>query len=129
MRNGEVNVFCCFKSRKTNNELSMGNTAITASNKGESPPSVDLPRTHNARLSMRTRLPMPDQNELERRFTKVLVSHTQPYFSVGAIRCTSAAKWWQLVGATLCACSSKQTKAEVIAGGASTSRDETWFEE
>lgn len=49
----------------------MGNSA---SNKGESPPAVELPRTHNLRLSMRTKLPMPDQNELERRFTKVLVS-------------------------------------------------------
>lgn len=72
MRNGEVNVFCCLKSRKTDNELNMGNSV---SNKGESPPAVELPRTHNLRLSMRTKLPMPDQNELERRFTKVLVSH------------------------------------------------------
>lgn len=70
MRNGEVNVFCCFKSKKANDELNMGNSQ---SNKGESPPSVELPRT-NVRLSIRTKLPMPDQNELERRFTKVLVS-------------------------------------------------------
>ncbi len=74
MRNGEVNVLCCFKSKKTNNELSMGNSH---SSKGESPPSVELPRTHNIRSSIRTKLPMPDQNELERRFTKVLVSFTK----------------------------------------------------
>jgi hypothetical protein len=72
MRNGEVNVFCCFKTKKSNNDMKMGNTH---SSKGESPPSVELPRTHNVRLSIRTtKLPMPDQNELERRFTKVLVN-------------------------------------------------------
>lgn len=73
MRNGEVNVFCCLKSRKLHDELKMGNSQ---SSKGESLPSVELPRTHNnVRHSIRTtKLPMPDQNELERRFTKVLVS-------------------------------------------------------
>lgn len=71
MRDGEVKVFCCFQSKKTDNEMKMGNSQ---SNKGETPLSVELPRTHNVRLSIRTKLPMPDQNELERRFTKVLVS-------------------------------------------------------
>ena len=52
--------------------MKMGNTA---SSKGEAPPCVELPRAHNVRLSIRTtKLPMPDQNELEKRFTKVLVS-------------------------------------------------------
>lgn len=38
------------------------------------PPPVDLPRSNNVRASIRSKVPMPDQNELERRFTKVLVS-------------------------------------------------------
>lgn len=49
----------------------MGNSQ---SCKAETPPPVDLPRTHNVRASIRSKLPMPDQNELEKRFTKVLVS-------------------------------------------------------
>lgn len=40
----------------------------------ESPPPVEFPRSTNIRASIRTKLPMPDQMELERRFTKVLVS-------------------------------------------------------
>lgn len=39
------------------------------------PPPVDLPRSNYVRASIRSKVPMPDQNELERRFTKVLVSH------------------------------------------------------
>lgn len=49
----------------------MGNSQ---SPKLEPPPPVDLPRSHNVRASIRSKLPMPDQNELEKRFTKVLVS-------------------------------------------------------
>lgn len=92
MRNGVANVFCCFESiDKSNNarrkRIDATNTVVVVvkatkggkmgnshTNKGESPPSVELPRTHNVRASMRTKLPMPDRNELERRFTKVLVS-------------------------------------------------------
>lgn len=38
------------------------------------PPPVDLQRSQNVRASIRTKQPMPDQNELERKFAKVLVS-------------------------------------------------------
>lgn len=53
-------------------ERIMGNSQSV---KSDSPPPVELPRSHNIRASIRTnKLPMPDLYELERRFTKVLVS-------------------------------------------------------
>lgn len=44
--------------------------------KNEAPPCVELDACKNTsiRASMRTKLPMPDSSELERKFTKVLVS-------------------------------------------------------
>jgi len=44
--------------------------------KSEPPPSVEMETTkiHNIRASMRSKIPMPDRNELERKFTRVLVS-------------------------------------------------------
>lgn len=45
------------------------------STKSESPPPEGTTvKTNNVRSSIRTKQPMPDANELERRFTKVLVS-------------------------------------------------------
>lgn len=45
------------------------------STKSESPPPESTTmKTNNVRSSIRTKQPMPDANELERRFTKVLVS-------------------------------------------------------
>lgn len=44
--------------------------------KNEVPPCVELDAGKNTsiRASMRTKLPMPESSELERKFTKVLVS-------------------------------------------------------
>lgn len=61
---------CCASPVKT-----MGSTFST---KSESPPAeTATPKTNNVRCSIRTKQPMPDANELERRFTKVLVSINQ----------------------------------------------------
>lgn len=50
----------------------------TFSRKSESPPAeTATPKTNNVRCSIRAKQPMPDANELERRFTKVLVSINQ----------------------------------------------------
>jgi len=50
----------------------------TFSTKSESPPAeTTTPKTNNVRCSIRAKQPMPDANELERRFTKVLVSINQ----------------------------------------------------
>lgn len=50
----------------------------TFSTKSESPPAeTTTPKTNSVRCSIRTKQPMPDANELERRFTKVLVSINQ----------------------------------------------------
>lgn len=54
------------------NCVNMGSTQ--SSKVDPPPPPVDLPRSNNVRASIRSKVPMPDQNELERRFTKVLVS-------------------------------------------------------
>jgi hypothetical protein len=51
------------------------------STKSESPPTeVTTAKTNNVRSSIRAKQPMPDANELERRFTKVLVSNVQNVF-------------------------------------------------
>jgi len=48
------------------------------STKSESPPAeTTTPKTNSVRCSIRAKQPMPDANELERRFTKVLVSINQ----------------------------------------------------
>jgi hypothetical protein len=50
----------------------------TFSTKSESPPAeTTTPKTNSVRSSIRAKQPMPDANELERRFTKVLVSVDQ----------------------------------------------------
>lgn len=50
----------------------------TFSTKSESPPvETTTPKTTSVRSSIRAKQPMPDANELERRFTKVLVSVNQ----------------------------------------------------
>lgn len=72
MQNGEINYLCCFKQSGLCNGVDMGSSQ---SSKTENTPFVELPRDHNVRASIRTKVPMPDQNELERRFTKVLVSN------------------------------------------------------
>lgn len=86
MRNGdEVRVLCCLKFFVPQAKLvdvKMGNSQ-SGKSEYSSPIStphhhhhhlpVELPRTHNLRASIRTKIPMPDKNELERRFTKVLV--------------------------------------------------------
>lgn len=88
MRNGdEVRVLCCLKffvPQVKSVEIKMGNSQSGKSDY-TSPIStpqhqlhlpVELPRTHSLRASIRTRIPMPDKNELEKRFTKVLVCCT-----------------------------------------------------
>lgn len=52
------------------------------STKSESPPpeGTTTMKTNNVRSSIRTKQPMPDANELERRFTKVLVSISYELF-------------------------------------------------
>lgn len=50
----------------------------TFSTKSESPPAeTATTKTNNVRSSIRAKQPMPDANELERRFTKVLVRINQ----------------------------------------------------
>jgi hypothetical protein len=50
----------------------------TFSTKSESPPAETVnTKTYNVRSSIRAKQPMPDASELERRFTKVLVSSNQ----------------------------------------------------
>lgn len=85
MRNGdEVKVLCCLKFFVPQAKLVEEKMGNSQSGKSEycSPVStpqhhhhvpVELPRTHNLRASIRTKIPMPDKSELERRFTKVLV--------------------------------------------------------
>lgn len=87
MRNDdEVRVLCCLKlfapQAKVVN-VKMGNSQ-SGKSEYSSPIStpqhqlhlpVELPKTHNIRASIRTKIPLPDKNELERRFTKVLVRH------------------------------------------------------
>jgi hypothetical protein len=66
---------CCLRFVKT-----MGSTF---SMKSESPPiEATTTKTNNVRSSIRAKQPMPDANELERRFTKVLVSKIQNLFIV-----------------------------------------------
>jgi len=85
MRNGdEARVLCCLKffvPQPKLDDVKMGNIQ-TRKPEYSSPIStpqhqlhlpVELPRTHNLRASIRTKIPMPDKSELERRFTKVLV--------------------------------------------------------
>lgn len=49
--------------------------------KSESPPiEATTTKPNNVRCSIRAKQPMPDANELERRFTKVLVSKVQNLF-------------------------------------------------
>lgn len=94
MRNGdEVRVLCCLKFFLPQAKLvdvKMGNSQ-SGKSECSSPvstpqhqlhlPAVELPRTHNLRASIRTKIPMPDKSELERRFTKVLVrSMCKPIF-------------------------------------------------
>lgn len=87
MRNGdEVRVLCCLKffvPQPKLDDVKMGNIQ-TRKSEYSSPIStpqhqlhlpVELPRTHNLRASIRTKIPMPDKSELERRFTKVLVCY------------------------------------------------------
>jgi hypothetical protein len=51
------------------------------STKSESPPTeAATTKTNNVRSSIRAKQPMPDANELERRFTKVLASIEQNLF-------------------------------------------------
>jgi hypothetical protein len=50
------------------------------STKSASPPVEEIAaRTNNVRSSIRTKQPMPDANELEKRFAKVLVSFIYLY--------------------------------------------------
>lgn len=64
---------CCLLFVKT-----MGSTFST---KSESPPTeATTTKTNNVRSSIRAKQPMPDANELERRFTKVLASINQNLF-------------------------------------------------
>lgn len=87
MRNGdEVRVLCCLKffvPRARSVDVKMGNSQSGKSEYSspvstplhQLPMPVELPRTHNLRASIRTKIPMPDKSELERRFTKVLVGY------------------------------------------------------
>jgi hypothetical protein len=63
---------CCLLFVKT-----MGSSFST---KSESPTEATTTKTNNVRSSIRAKQPMPDANELERRFTKVLVSIDQNLF-------------------------------------------------
>lgn len=86
MRNGdEVRVLCCLKffvARAKSADVKMGNSQSGKSEYSSvSTPQhqlhlpVELPRTHNLRASIRTKIPMPDRNELEERFAEVLVCY------------------------------------------------------
>lgn len=72
----------------------MGNSQ---SCKAETPPPVDLPRTHNVRASIRSKLPMPDQNELEKRFTKVLASMDLPPDKAKVLKQYDDEKKWDII--------------------------------
>lgn len=87
MRDGdEVGIICCLKffvPQAKSVDVKMGNS-LSGKSEFDSPCStpqhqlhlpVELPRTHSVRASIRTKVPMPDKSELERRFTKVLVCY------------------------------------------------------
>lgn len=73
----------------------MGNSQSV---KSESPPPVELPRTHNIRASIRTnKVPMPDLYELERRFTKVLASMDLPADKAKLLKQYDNEKKWDII--------------------------------
>ncbi|XP_054286349.1 formin-like protein isoform X2 [Macrosteles quadrilineatus] len=71
----------------------------TQSSKVENPPlPVEYPRTNNVRASIRSaRVPMPDQNELERRFNKVLASMDLPPDKARVLRQYDDEKKWDII--------------------------------
>ncbi|KAI5752809.1 hypothetical protein M8J77_020578 [Diaphorina citri] len=73
----------------------MGNSQSV---KSDSPPPVELPRSHNIRASIRTnKLPMPDLYELERRFTKVLASMDLPADKAKLLKQYDNEKKWDII--------------------------------
>ncbi|XP_075237526.1 formin-like protein [Lycorma delicatula] len=60
-------------------------------------PSVDLQRAHNVRASIRTKQPMPDQNELERKFAKVLASMDLPPDKAKLLKQYDDEKKWDMI--------------------------------
>lgn len=109
MRNGdEVRVLCCLKFFVPQSKLDnvkMGNIQ-TRKPEYSSPIStpqhqlhlpVELPRTHNLRASIRTKIPMPDKSELERRFTKVLASMNLPADKAKLLKQYDDEKKWDLI--------------------------------
>lgn len=70
----------------------------TFSTKSESPPAeTTTPKTHSVRCSIRTKQPMPDANELERRFTKVLASMDLPPDKAKLLKQYDDEKKWDII--------------------------------
>ncbi|XP_039297061.1 formin-like protein [Nilaparvata lugens] len=65
--------------------------------KNVDPPPVDLPRANTIRCSIRSKLPMPEQTELERRFTKVLASMDLPPDKAKLLKQYDDEKKWGLI--------------------------------
>uniref|UniRef100_A0A1B6L954 Formin-like protein n=1 Tax=Graphocephala atropunctata TaxID=36148 RepID=A0A1B6L954_9HEMI len=73
------------------------NMGTTQSSKVDPPPPpVDLPRS-SIRASIRSKVPMPDQNELERRFTKVLASMDLPPDKAKVLKQYDDEKKWDII--------------------------------
>jgi hypothetical protein len=67
--------------------VSVKTMGSSLSTKSESVPAEGVTtKSNNVRASIRTKQPMPDANELERRFTKVLVSVNKNYVNSIASR-------------------------------------------
>ncbi|XP_066998237.1 formin-like protein [Anabrus simplex] len=68
------------------------------STKSESPPVEGIAnKPHNVRSSIRTKQPMPDSNELERRFTKVLASMDLPPDKAKLLKQYDDEKKWDII--------------------------------
>ncbi|XP_023709731.2 formin-like protein [Cryptotermes secundus] len=81
---------CCLLFVKT-----MGSSFST---KSESPPTeATTTKTNNVRSSIRAKQPMPDANELERRFTKVLASMDLPPDKAKLLKQYDDEKKWDII--------------------------------
>ncbi|XP_049860745.1 formin-like protein isoform X4 [Schistocerca gregaria] len=74
----------------------MGSSHSTK-NDASAAPESGTARNHNVRSSIRTKQPMPDQNELERRFTKVLASMDLPPDKAKLLKQYDDEKKWDII--------------------------------
>ncbi|XP_050546800.1 formin-like protein [Daktulosphaira vitifoliae] len=104
----DIRIICCLKfflPRKKPINAIMGNSH-SGKSEYSSPVSspqhqlhlpVEFPKTHNLRASIRTKIPMPDASELERRFTKVLASMNLPPDKAKLLKQYDDEKKWDLI--------------------------------